>query len=126
MTTPNLVTVRFCASLIDAQMVKLRLDRAGMFCHLANEYLARLDRGAIGSSAGFIWVQVPDFEAERARAILDQQQDELSEIDASVLDTKAAESENCPSCGSARIEYNADKSGATRGVCRACAHRWAL
>jgi hypothetical protein len=124
--TPNLVTIRTCASLIDAEVFKLRLECAGIFCCVANEYSSTLGYNGLGGTGRTVWLQVPEFEAVQARAILDLQPDDLSEIDDSILDAEAAASQICPTCMSAQIEYVADSGSGIVGVCRSCSHEWPL
>lgn len=124
--TPTLVTIRGGLTLVDAQLLKLRLERAGIFCHVANEYTAQLGNGRLGMSASSVWVQVREADAARAREIVEEQTDRLSEIDDWVLEDQVEETENCPVCGSEQIEYAAGAGNAIGGECRACGAKWTL
>ena len=123
---PNLTTIRGGLTLVDAELLKLRLHRAGIFCHLANQYAAQLGNGRLGLSASAVWVQVSERDVERAREIIDAQTDRLSEIDDRVLEDQAEESEHCPVCGSDQIEYAAGAGDTIGGECRACGAIWTL
>ena len=124
--TPNLVTIRGGLTLVDAGLIKLRLERAGIFCYLANQYASQLGNGRLGLSASAVWVQVSNLDEERAREIIDEQTDRLSEIDDRVLEDQAEETENCPVCGSDRIEYAAGAGDTIGGECHNCGAAWTL
>jgi len=120
--TPELVTIRGGLSSLDAGALKLRLERAGIYCHLANEYTAKLSRGQVGG----VWIQVPSTQVERATTLLATDHDELPEIDADLLEAEAEDSELCPTCDSDQIEYASGAGNSIAGNCRACGHQWTL
>jgi hypothetical protein len=65
----QLVTVFQTFSPAEAQLVRSQLDSAGFFVHVAHE-LSSLSMEGYAMAAGGILVQVPDKDADEARALL--------------------------------------------------------
>jgi hypothetical protein len=102
--------------------MRLRLERAGITCYFANEYTARFNRSPLGG----IWIQVASSDAERAEALLAQNSDELSEIDADVLEAAADVGDRCPECGSDGVEYASGAGNTILGICQRCHQQWTM
>jgi len=66
----SLVTVFRAFSPADAQLVRSRLEAAGFFVNVANEVSA-LCLDGYSLAAGGILVQVPDDQAQDARALIE-------------------------------------------------------
>ena len=130
---PDLVTIEQCANNIDADLLKMRLERAGIPVVLANQHI-RNARGGLGGFAFYIWVQVPEEDAERARKIAAERPADLDEAEERELTARAEAADDCPACGSNDTRFEeataappgAFTSASVIGVCGACGHRWHL
>lgn len=71
----KLITVYSAFSSADAQLIRSRLDAAG-FHPIVQHELASLSMEGYSMAAGGILVQVPDEEAESARALIEAGADE--------------------------------------------------
>ena len=71
----KLVTVYTAFSSADAQLIRSRLDAAGIHAVVQHEASA-LSMEGYSMAAGGIQVQVPDSEAEEARALIESNDEE--------------------------------------------------
>ncbi len=71
----ELITVYKTFSPADAQLIRSRLDAAGFHAVVQHE-LAALSMDGYSMAAGGIAVQVPDCEAEDARALIEAKDDD--------------------------------------------------
>lgn len=74
----TLVTVYTAFSSADAQLIRSRLDAAGFHAVVQHE-LAALSMEGYSMAAGGILVQVPDTEADDARALINARDDDDSD-----------------------------------------------
>jgi hypothetical protein len=74
----TLVTVYKAFSSADAQLIRSRLDAAGFHAVVQHE-LASLSMEGYSLGAGGILVQVPENEAEAARTLIEDKDDEANE-----------------------------------------------
>ena len=125
---PELVNIAQCWSNVDAELLRSRLERAGIHCHLANQQIRNTTGGAMtGYHAVYIWVQVAAPDEERARQIAAEKPDPLTPDEEQDLDALAEAAGHCPSCGSEDVVFEETfASGPVKGRCLACRHHWVL
>jgi hypothetical protein len=121
-----MVAVAAVFNLTEAQLIRMRLEQAGLEVLLTDENVARLHYG-YGIAAGGVKILVKSQDAELARAVLD--------------DPPLPFERPCPSCGSSDVSREARLlRGATiavglfmstpqaqlthKGRCRACGYSW--
>jgi hypothetical protein len=120
---PQLVTIAQVRSETEAQFALLRLTDAGIVARLANRNIHAV-RDMAGYAA-YIWVQVAEPDAERARAVLAEPLPELSVGDEIAMTLEAEALARCPECGKEDVEYSHD-GVRTVARCSACRATWRL
>lgn len=125
---PNLVTVAQCWTEVEAELLRSRIERAGIRCHLANQQIRGASGGAMtGYHAVYVWVQVAEGDVERARQIVAAPAPELSDDEEQDLDALAEAAGHCPVCGSEEVAFEETfAGGSVKGRCLACRHHWLL
>ncbi len=133
---PNLITIAQCRNDIEAELLRSRLERAGIRCRLANQQIRNATGGAMtGYHAVYIWVQVAAPDEERARRIAAEKPGALTPDEEQDMSALAEAAGRCPACGSENVDFAevaAEQPGPTgsasvlEGRCAACGHRWLL
>lgn len=133
----ELITVARFLTSIEAELLRMRLEREGVFCNLANLQLQNTSAAAGGFPGASVtqgaWLQVRAEDVEQAQAILSGASTGSSgseEAEQAALEAEAEAAARCPNCGGENVEY-AEKSpgGAVSvvvGVCAACGSEWRL
>ncbi len=125
---PELVNIAQCWTDVEAELLRSRLERAGIHCHLANQQIRNTTGGAMtGYHAVYIWVQVAAPDAVRARGIAEEPPAPLTPDEEQDLDALAEAAGHCPACGSDNVTFEETFAGGpVKGRCLACRHHWVL
>ena len=97
----KLTTVASFTDIIDAQLLKARLESSGIECFIADEYTVAIN-WLYSNFIGGVKVQVSEEDLERAKEIIDEKP-VISETPES--QTKNASTDVCPKCGSSSVYY---------------------
>ncbi len=137
----EMVTLARFLTSMEAELLRIRLEREGVSCRLANQQLQNMSGATGGFSPGAsvtqgVWLQVQAEDVERAQAILatigptgDDAKDSTAQNTNTALDEEAEAAVRCPFCGAENIEYTGSAIGATNvivGVCGSCGSEWQL
>ena len=129
--TEKLVTIGIYSTPFEANMAKSKLESAGIYAFVADEYTIGIN-WLYSNALGGVKVQVPESVVSEAREIL------ASEVESPTADELAAV-DACPQCGSKNTEDFLDQRGsfftwALLGIplllpskkkkCCDCGHRW--
>lgn len=134
---PGFVTIAQCQNDIEAELLRSRLERAGVRCRLANQQIRNASGGAMtGYHAVYIWVQVAEADVERARHIAGERPGALTLDEEQDMSALAEAAGRCPACGSENVAFAevaaeqrpgpAGPASVLEGSCAACGHRWLL
>jgi hypothetical protein len=110
--TAELVTVRQCLNVNEAELAKMELEANGIRAYIADETIVAMDL-LIGNAVGWIKVQVDAADADAAKEVLGAL--ERLTVAETVADEK--ETDVCLACG-ARLEEN-------RSTCARCGWSYA-
>ncbi len=130
----GLVTIAQFRDLPEAGLAKSKLEAAGITCFLDNEYTVGAN-WLYSNALGGVKLNVPEENAEEAKAILEENTESIASEEAEELLPDSA----CPACGATEIEtknYTRKFAALTllislplflfwkRYSCKSCGHRW--